>query len=877
MSKSGKASLQEFASNTTSSIQVNEGLGLQTEASEDTKRVGYTREANMRDNGIRLSVGRIADTVPALNGYKVQVPDAGIIACSCMNLAGGLLYALPNFVVGDTVLVAMSKVSTVGIILGKLPTISKYGPNDPRSFVTLSDCFKPNIFQRSFLDTLTDGKNYLCPAWTFGSPMQKTDIGEFFMSSPGGCKFFMNPYMGYLAANDATGIWVFKDDSTLRVAGLNYQMLTAGTSEFRLNDNGECIEYAGSSFNSWEQFGYYKKPKKVIAIKEGWAKNKKEQSFKEPVEPNAKPYHPIQKYGGWIGQGIQTRITAPVKESKFTAAGSVEKKQRALSAISQLADGFIGIESAKGISIVKRSFMPSIQMTYAPDFDMYGDNPDNYDFDHSEFKVYGEPELNAGTVAKVMQALMAIDDYSTYVCNYKPYSAFLNHKKDWFIPEEDNIKKGNPDLARLIRSLRSKDIAQEPSTYNITINGQQQKYYATEAGLHFLPNGGVVLYDGYGSEIKMAGGQITISAPGGIWLKSGKDIRQWAGKDINLRAKGCIDETSSKGSVRIKAEKNMEIIGGNAGGSSGVVIESRGSGDMDFSEGGDKVKVGGIVMRAAKGTASVLANTVYIRSGIESSGNGIMIDAGKGRSNIYTASNEKNDYVNQRHVLNFGDFETGSVSAVQESRADMATIPGRLDIGGLVTVLDSVYVEEGVYAGDHFYSKRAKTDHFVDPIANKGETMFNEHIMRETVYVNSTLPNDEIERYSGSVRPMFYEDKKPGNDTVLKQAEFSFRTDEELKLKNFCVYADRWQTVCDVGAAWEEPKVETATEKGQYPFPGKKYLKDENCYATQELELKEKGVAKNRKEGDEVVDKYKKPKYKEPVMKPLSEMKVLGD
>ena len=42
-----------------------------------------------------------------------------------------------------------------------------------------------------------------------------------------------------------------------------------------------------------------------------------------------------------------------------------------------------------------------------------------------------------------------------------------------------------------------------------------------------LEDGTVVIGDGYGAEIRMCAGSITISAPGDVWLKPGKNAQMW--------------------------------------------------------------------------------------------------------------------------------------------------------------------------------------------------------------------------------------------------------------------------------------------------------------------------------------------------------------
>ena len=90
-----------------------------------------------------------------------------------------------------------------------------------------------------------------------------------------------------------------------------------------------------------------------------------------------------------------------------------------------------------------------------------------------------------------------------------------------------------------------------------------------------------------------------------MFLKSGRNVNLWAGYDLILRAKNSIDGSASAHDVRLKAENNMMLLGGNSG-TGGVLVESRGaSGNFDFSQSGEAVSFGGVILRASRGQSSI--------------------------------------------------------------------------------------------------------------------------------------------------------------------------------------------------------------------------------------------------------------------------------
>ena len=199
-----------------------------------------------------------------------------------------------------------------------------------------------------------------------------------------------------------------------------------------------------------------------------------------------------------------------------------------------------------------------------------------------------------------------------------------------------------------------------------------QNFYETESFFSLLEDGSVVIGDGYGAEIRMSGGCVTISAPGDVWLKSGRHTQAWAGGDVIQRANGNVDISTTEKSVRIKAEKDVMVLAGNSGNKGGVLIESRAaSTQYNFEQAGDDVQFGGVVLRAPKSNVVALSHQIYLRSGGGNSniqpGN-ITIDAGRGEADLVTKSNRISHYVG----------ESGGISHFFRDSADSSTAKSNL-------------------------------------------------------------------------------------------------------------------------------------------------------------------------------------------------------
>ena len=169
---------------------------------------------------------------------------------------------------------------------------------------------------------------------------------------------------------------------------------------------------------------------------------------------------------------------------------------------------------------------------------------------------------------------------------------------------------------------------------------------------------------------------------------------------------------------------------------------------------------------------------------------------------------------------------------------------------------------------------------FVSPLPEDAGEQVKEALekMFEVYDTLVEVTNTEYESFVAQ----FYTDGKAGNEEVLKNACFTYRTDDEYGLQDFKIYADRWQNIAEYSNVstdtWEEKEVKTKSEKGCYPFPGDKYYQSEKCLVFQPLSLynQENNTYEDRKSGEEISDIYKNPKYEKPEIKELKDYTIIG-
>lgn len=873
-----------------------------------------TKQGNLlRDRALQIVNGIVKAYYPAIGLYIVTLNGEPARCCS-LNYSGGLgfgLYSKGTYSPGDSVFCIFHEALQEGFIIGSMP----------RDFIGREINYP--ISGESAIGLVQQGTARAClvggpvsgctndddPFITRDTQCNVLDSpigGSFNMSSETGIRFFADPYSIGMQSDDATGVWVFSDDSYLRQAGVNYQGITGGKVEEDYNDNGELVETVGHSMFSWELLGRTEKPQtdKDLIEQDLTRMQGKPLGSSYRVDDNAKPFHRVVEYGGYLGHGYQRVINAPPNEAPESYVyGKENRDQYCLSRVSQFADGEVSIESAKSIILSKKCFIPSIQtMEVVDNFDGgAGDSSKEsggeYDFSHEDVKVKSSPEFNKGaTTCELLQELAALMDYQNHLFNYKLVYPFVYHKKDYYVSDEMDTTLPTPKYMSWFSTLRNQQFVEMPEKHELDIHDKlKSTYYASESGLAFLPAGGVSMYGGYGEEIRMGSGTSTISAPGDIWIKAGRNIHLWAGNDIILKAKNCIDESATDGSIRIKAEKHLEMLGGNSGSEGGVLIESKSSGDFDFSESGDKVAVGGLIIRASKGTAVFEGENTYICAGIDSGVGTLTIDAGQPNGSLNLCGGFINNYLSTSYFIANGTFdssETGQVNNVLYIRpGNSIDSPGILSTALHVFNSGNIVTTGNVMSGGSLIVRNTcstlmDSESMVMPVPKENRDRMEVYF--DTVQKRLENNVELAQGYYSILSDNLYVENKAGNADRLKYAGFSYRTEMEYGAYDFKLYADRWQNIAyaltpegesSTLNTWEEKKVSTTNEVGQYPYPGDKFYEgDETCLVYQPCMLynMEPYTCARRIFDGEILEEYSDPKYAEPELKSLNEYTIIG-
>ena len=826
-------------------------------------------------HNVEILYGRVVDAIPYTGCYKV-LPERGlsVITCQYMSPAGNGAYGargVSSIPPGAHVWFIYHHNLNYGVIIG---TSSYFMSNSSQG---LSDFFfigsRSGLFRdvaHSFPFTLnTRGIG----DWSAGKPFDSTTAGEWGAITETGTRVLLDSFMVQVGAGEGCGFYAYLWDNLARVIGVNLQVWSNTAQRDSLDDDSEHYDIEGFCTYPWETLGLgrqggeatIEKTAQQTEIDEPWY------GAVEPYDDRQQAVQRMQHINGYLGQGGTRRLMAPTTGERNTLQNAVA--QAALFEEHIALTGRYTLRTADEVIIARRPLIPTITQQERPESPT-GDKTDNYKASGmfgagDEHKVVGSLKIPDGAEDPHVLEAAAFQDIQAYVFNWDAVHPFHYHKKDWKVSEESDTELGSsvpaPDFSKLAQHKNMYLDGPETVTINVDHRYGDVTYALASSYFTLLHNGGVVLGDGFGSEIRMSGGHIDISAPGDIWLKSGRNTVQWGGRDVITRAGNCCDISTTSGDIRLKAEKHLWGLAGNSGGDGIVMLESKGTTDQYNFESPDNFAEdatgSGVVLRSATGNIVNWAKDIYLRTGggPVATGN-ITLDAAQGESNIITNSasilnflrNTSSAEVLQIYYdLQDDKAQIGSIHSWTYNNMSIngsAQINGNLIVNGSIVSNQTIYVNDGHIAT----SQAAQFDGKVAEISANSQTSLFQSLAQ-----NQQTQNQQITKYyTDTLFNGWYDKYKAGNADVMTIGEFCFRTakdqyntlssDDQLQ---FRMFESRWQQMLSGGGqAWKEPKVKSAQVDGTAPYPGLEVFSNTSSFIKANLLLFDNasGTAKSR-------------------------------
>ncbi len=905
------------------------GAQLAPVADPNSNLSGF-KSGGFQDTG-RVCLGWIMDGTSIANCYRVHVEKgrAPIIATALTNTSPVCFGAteINTYAPGTPVVVMVHDRVSTGYILGAAPGVLDIGTRAYHDYITQASRKRVDDVHKKYIKQPIGGQIVDWSAWR---PFDATLGSEWGAVSTTGLKVTLDDFMIQVAVNEFTGIYGFYHDSMLRVAGYNLQTWTAGHERDAYMDQAEYNDFQGYSPYPWEAVGLLQPGTEMV---QEYAPDtyqcpngKPYYAHWENKHEYQQPYHRTQQYFGYLGQGYRFTVQAPPQDlERWTyqmgqtgSPGSVydssiqsldgaaqnctagpdkltaytERPPYGLHEDNVAQDGRRFMASAKGIVIAKRMLLPQPSRLKRPEAGDGDDATTNYKA-ASKFGA-GPEHIITGDIKTSgdfpnLQRASAVLDLHGYLFNYAGLHPFHWHAKDYKTWEQEELQYAQynhvvPNYAQLKGSMYLKE--PEPKKLKIDHRYNQQNFYETEASISLLEDGSVVIGDGYGAEIKMSGGCLTLSAPGDVWVKAGRHAQTWAGSDVIQRANGNVDISTTEKSVRIKAEQNVMILAGNDSSSSegGVLIESRAkTQEYDFEKPGDDVRFGGVVLRAPNSNVVSVAHQIYLRTGGGGSaikpGN-ITIDAGRGEGDLVTKSQQLFNYVGEDgQIIHF--FRTSADSDTQKANyfsRDTTLLAGPAYIDGALLAGGDFIANGNVIAGKGAMVAQQAAP-YVGNCDGDCQNKVSDALEKMRQYADQIIPDlgDAVDETY--LEGLWYDNKQPGNARVMDIMEFSFRNDDQYRVPDFLLYEDRWQQMARLAGkipeTWTEKPVKSKVAGETYPFPGKIKIADESVYVTQDFNIVTTAGGNlrdaNRLSGSgELAGVYKTPQFKDSEKKTIN-------
>jgi hypothetical protein len=835
-----------------------------------------------------VAFGVITDVTAIANCYRVQLDKLHYPITATLSAHGSTsafgARPLNTIQPGSPVIVVWHPNLYYGVILGVLPYAQTEGKKSIHEQITHSTRNRADEGHRQPMKLSGNG---LVTDWLSGRPFDATHVGEYGAIAETGMRIFMDPFMAMLGLDEATSVTAFYHDQLLRIAAYNLRMFTAGHEREGMNDECEYNDWSGYTPYPWEQIGLYERedPRKDNDPQK-WQIDEPWYGPWEPTDDDTRAWHRLVYYQGYFGQGGKKTVCSYPKDGTKAKFEEDQPVYPCLFDQMTTLDGRHMIASAKGIHIVKRAGLIAPQRKYVPEqLKEEGDSRKNYKFSGLEgsgpdHKIKATV-LADGDPGELVRAA-TVCDLHAYLFNYVSFHGMYWHEKDWDCPEQSDLDyiEGKPFAVPAFAELANSMFLQAPEPKSVKIDHRYDEtdIYTNESGIDFLEDGSVVLYDGFGSEIRMTGGHVFISAPGDTWLKPGRTANIWGGDDVVIKAKNSMDLSTSKKDMRFKAERNQQFLSGNSG-EGGTLIESRGSKTYDFSENiGEDVVSGGVMLRAPESDVVAWATRIYLRTGGgDISGGDIILDADKGQRSLVTHTRTQHHYVDGQWFLHYGS--EGEMRESMVFSETYSAIPSTLYVDGAGLFGKTVMCKGSFIAsGGHVATTQGCGNPFVGCLKDPGKV--NQILASGKEAVNEIYPQSIGKpRYDSALESAVYEEEQVGNDEVIKNAEFTFRDVEQYGTDEFMLFEDRWQQhgriTSKATATWEEQKVSGAAGD-TYPYPGKEnFTGDKLMQIDLSMVDLQQQQDKDRGASPDLNDDYKDPKVEEPVPASLDDYLVI--
>jgi hypothetical protein len=457
---------------------------------------------------------------------------------------------------------------------------------------------------------------------------------------------------------------------------------------------------------------------------------------------------------------------------------------------------------------------------------------------------------------------------------------FRGLKRDgdvWYFPTVDEVKKqvfddvdptvrvlGNQEQEYTLADIISKDIDVYP--------GRRIRLFKNSSVFLMAEDGGLILGDGYGGELRFNRGALTLAAVGDIRVLPGRDlVEQVPGNRIS-RVGERVEVSSTNNAIVHKAHTNYQICSGGTDGGA-LVLENR-SPLTDMSEIEKKTLLqgkpfgAGIILKSTQAGTSILGSYLYgsaYAKGVEStsgvdeqatscdillnSGNGTlglrgsnavmsfrnsvaltMMEQATGlyltQGSMMALAREEITAVTQGFVVDkgVGEVMRPLLKAARVDISQKAKLPSRapvLEVNGSIRAKEEIATKGDVLSeksvrsnsGANFEPITSAAERITVPLTTADSTRAGN--FRSIAFTAANLSKGLLER-------MITEGVATERGQKITELAFPDSESDAYRATNYELVAPRWQEILSgTASTWIEREVAHAILKKTYPYPGR--------------------------------------------------------
>lgn len=767
----------------------------------------------------RLASGSVVDALGMTGWYSVKLDDNKYVSCNFLTDTSSALVGVKKVGAlqpGCRVFLIINETVQTGSILGVVPVVSQ------EDAIRIHDYISQVSTNGLLFDTFLAHHEFRVPTPTQNethAPIDETSLGEWGKITESGVALFIDSFMAFLRADENCGFWAFWHDQLARMQGHNLQIRSPALDLNSFDDEDELSVIKGVSPYLFEALGLFK-PGEV-------AKLRSEQEIAQVVnaefavadlkKPGQTPFHRLRTFEGYLGQGFKKQLRLPPVVPPSDGIHDLDDPKTGPAVWEEhlALDGNYHIVSSQGIFIAHAPLFQTPVQKKLPE-DPTGDSKKS-GYSNNSAKIKPGPDSNT-KIEGIGSALTANDELA-YGMQWRSAHPFHYKNKDWKIEQDGAYEPNNPQFGSLGASQYLNK--PEPEKLDVDNREKQAEFYKTLSFVSILRDGTIVIAGPSGEEIRMGGGNIEISCPGDIQLRPGRSCITIAGRDAITRANENVELSANTQDVRIKSERNMQLLAGNSG-VGGLLLESKSEGEIqDYSNIGTEVYATGITFKS-KTFVSSLSRDVYLRTYDTGAGAGqIILDAGAIGSDIITKSRNFVSYALNSVQHYFGPAE--EPVGVDLFNATQSRLSGGITANdNSATFINGALATKGnVVIVDGHVASTAKIQ-FVGTI--EGESLAEIRNSFEDVKVQiDDLKVSAATQHGFAFIDRLYDEKRIGNEDTIKQIGFSFRSSDQYKVGKFTLFESRWaqiaRTTQQTSNYWKE-KIVKANEQSTMPYPG---------------------------------------------------------